>query len=250
MKRLILAIAGLTLSVAAFASEGEELPLSFKPDPANLFSVQRGARDFMSYCSGCHSMKHLRYNRIGEDLGIPEDMLKKNLMFTSQKAGDPIISSMPAAESEKWFGRTPPDLTVEARFRGADWIYNYLNTFYLDPTRPNGVNNLALPGVSMPAVLWQLQGWQVKPAESKGGAAKAEAGEAELHSTGLTLIQPGKMSPEDYQKFTADLTNFMVYAAEPGREGRISLGFKVILYLLVLTVLTYLLKKEFWKDVH
>lgn len=248
MKRLILAIACLTLSVAAFASEGEELPLTFKPDPGNMFSVQRGARDFMAYCSGCHSMKHMRYNRIGEDIGIPEDILKKNLMLTSQKVSDPIISAMPAAESEKWFGRTPPDLTVEARFRGADWIYNYLNTFYIDPTRPNGVNNLALPGVSMPAVLWELQGWQIKP--EKAEASKAEAGKEELHSTGLELIQPGKMSPDDYQKFTADITNFMVYAAEPGREARISTGIKVILFLLVLTALTYLLKKEFWKDVH
>ncbi|MGH8457518.1 MAG: cytochrome c1 [Stenotrophobium sp.] len=247
MKRIIIAFAALCFAAAAFADE-PELPLQFKPDTANLFSVQRGARDFMSYCSGCHSMKHLRYNRIAQDLGIPEDLMKKNLMLTSDKPGDPIISSMPEAASENWFGRTPPDLTVEARYRGPDWIYNYLNTFYLDPSRPTGVNNLVLPGASMPDILWELQGWQVKPDAPKGGA-KPEA-EGEEGGTGLTLVQPGKMSPDDYQKFTADLTNFMTYAAEPGREDRISLGIKVMLYLILLTVLAYLLKKEFWKDVH
>ena len=169
-------------------------------------------------------------------------------MFTSEKTGDPVISSMPAASAMKWFGQVPPDLSVEARYRGADWIYNYLNTFYLDPSRPSGVNNLVLPGVSMPDVLWELQGWQAQPAAHKGEAAKGEGEEG--HGTGLVLVQPGKMSPEEYQKFTEDITNFMDYAAEPGRAGRLSLGVKVILYLLLLTVLTYLLKKEFWKDVH
>lgn len=244
MKRLIIALAGLTLSAAALANEGEKLPFSFKPDTGNVASVQRGARDFMAYCSGCHSMKHLRYSRIAQDLGIPEDLVKKNLMFTSDKIGDHIMTSMPEAQSKQWFGQTPPDLTVETRVRGADWVYSYLNSFYVDEARPLGVNNLVLPNASMPHVLWELQGWQGKP------AATAEEGHAEHEGSGLELVQPGKLSPDDYQKFTADLTNFMVYAAEPGRAGRISLGVKVILYLLVLTALFYALKKEFWKDIH
>jgi ubiquinol-cytochrome c reductase cytochrome c1 subunit len=248
MKRFIFALAGLTLSVAAIANEGETLPFSFKPDTGNLASVQRGARDFMGYCSGCHSMKHLRYSRIAQDLGISEDLVKKDLMFTTDKIGDHIITSMPAEQSKQWFGQTPPDLTVETRVRGADWVYSYLNSFYVDDSRPLGVNNLVLPNASMPHVLWELQGWQVKP-DAKAEAARHEEG-GEHEGTGLELAQPGKLSPGDYQKFTADLTNFMVYAAEPGRAGRVSLGGKVILYLLVLTALFYALKKEFWKDVH
>ena len=249
MKRLIIALAGLTLSAAAVANEGGQLPFSFKPDTSNMASVQRGARDFMGYCSGCHSMKHLRYSRIGQDLGIPEKLVRDNLMFTSDKIGDPIITSMPADQSKTWFGQTPPDLTLETRVRGADWVYSYLNSFYVDEARPLGVNNLVLPNASMPHVLWQLQGWQVKPEHKAEGAAEAEHG-AEHGGTGLELVQPGTLSPDDYKKFTADLTNFMVYAAEPGRAQRIAMAPKVLLYLLVLTLLFYFLKKEFWKDVH
>lgn len=251
MKRLILALAGFSLSAAAFANEGAALPLEFKVDSGNIPSVQRGARDFMGYCSGCHSMKHLRYSRIGQDLGIPDDLLKKNLMFTTDKVGDHILSSMPAEQSAKWFGQTPPDLSVETRIRGADWVFNYLNTFYVDESRPLGVNNLMLPGVGMPHVLANLQGLQVKPAAAKEGEA-GEHAEHEGHAggTGLELVHKGTMSPEEYEKFTGDLVNFMAYAAEPGRADRLSMGPKVLLYLLVLTVLCYLLKKEFWKDVH
>jgi len=249
MKRLFIALAGLTLSAAAFANE-HALPFSFKPDTTNLPSVQRGARDYMAYCSGCHSMKHLRYSRIAQDLGIPEDLVKKNLMFTTEKIGEHIISSMPADQSKQWFGQTPPDLTVETRARGADWVYSYLNSFYVDESRPVGVNNLVLPGASMPHVLWELQGWQIKPeAKAEGEHAEAAHGE-EHHGSGLELAQPGKLTPDEYKKFTGDLTNFMVYAAEPGRNARVALGPKVLLYLLVLTWLFYALKKEFWKDIH
>lgn len=250
MKRLILALAGLSLSAAAIANEGA-MPLEFKVDSGNIASVQRGARDFMGYCSGCHSMKHLRYSRIGQDLGIPDDLLKKNLMFTSDKIGDHILSSMPEAESAKWFGVTPPDLSVETRIRGADWVYNYLNTFYVDESRPLGVNNLMLPGAAMPHVLGELQGLQVKAAAPHAAEGEAAAeGHGEAHGTGLELAHPGKLSPEEYEKFTGDLVNFMAYAAEPGRAERLSMGPKVLLYLLVLTILCYMLKKEFWKDVH
>lgn len=251
MKRLILALAGLGLSAAAIANEAA-LPLQFKADPGNIASAQRGARDFMAYCSGCHSMKNLRYSRLGQDLGIPENLLKANLMFTSDKVGDHIVSSMPAEQAQKWFGQAPPDLTLETRVRGADWVYNYLNTFYVDETRPLGVNNLVLPGVSMPHVLADLQGLQVKPAAAKAGEAAEHGAAHEGHEggTGLELAHPGKLSPEQYEKLTADLVNFMVYAAEPGRADRVSMGPKVILYLLVLTLLCYMLKKEFWKDVH
>src|SRR5690349_7903681 len=162
-------LAALLLVAAGPAlASGGETPFKFKPTTTNLPSLQRGARDFMSYCSGCHSLKLLRYNRLAKDLEIPDELLKANLMFTSDKPGDHIVSSMPKSSgdpanpsaSEKWFGRAPPDLSLTARERGPDWVYSYLMTFYLDPTKPNGTNNLMLPGASMPHVLADLQGWQ------------------------------------------------------------------------------------------
>ena len=247
--KLLLAIAGLLMSGAAGAAT-HALPYTYQADTSNQASLQRGARDFMAYCSGCHSMKYLRYNRISSDLQIPEELLKTSLMFTSNKVGDQIHSSMPADASKAWFGQTPPDLTLETRARGASWVYSYLRTFYIDTKRPMGVNNLVLPGASMPHVLWELQGWQVheEPAKHEGEEGHAEAGE---HAgVPLKLVQPGSLTPDEYEKFVGDLVNFMSYAAEPGKSHRVSIGPKALMYLLLLLVLCYLLKKEFWRDVH
>lgn len=244
LKALLVLVA--LAAAPAFASE-QALPYAFTPDPANLASVQRGARNFMSYCTGCHSMRHLRYSRIAQDLQIPEDLLKANLMFTSDKIGDHILSSFPMESAQAWFGQPPPDLTVETRYRGTDWVYNYLMTFYVDPTRPLGTNNLVLPNASMPNVLGELQGLQImKAAGAHEGAA---AGEGHGGSP-FEVVTQGKLSAEDYQKFVADTTNFMVYAAEPGRAQRIATGVKVMIFLLLFTILAYLMKREFWKDVH
>ena len=235
--------AAVLFAVAAPAfAEGHSLPFAFKPDTGNQPSLQRGARNFMSYCSGCHGLKYLRYNRIGRDLGIPDELLKANLMFTSDKAGDVIKASMPK-EAEAWFGRVPPDLSLSARERGADWIYSYLLSFYLDPSRPAGVNNVVLPGASMPHVLGDLQGYQ---ALEKG---EGEEG-GEHHKPKLSLVQKGRLSPNEYKEFVADLTNFMVYAAEPGRNHRVALGGFVLGFILIFGILAYLLKVEYWKDVH
>ena len=243
----MLAAAALGFSGAALA-EGHELPYQFRAHPDDLQSVQRGAANFMSYCSGCHSMRNLRYSRMVQDLKIPEDMFKENLMFTAEKIGEPIKSAMPA-DSAKWFGQQPPDLTLEARMRGPEWVYNYLLTFYIDDKRPMGVNNLVLPNASMPHVLWELQGWQVKE-EVKKAEGEAAGHEEGHHGPGLKLAQPGKLSPEKYSAFVEDTVNFLIYAAEPGRAARISLGVKVMLYLIVFTAFAYALKKEYWKDVH
>ncbi|WP_348819399.1 cytochrome c1 [Fontimonas sp. SYSU GA230001] len=244
-RSLLLAGAALCAS-AAQAAGGAVLPYSFKPDTGNLASAQRGARNFMNYCSGCHSMAHLRYGRMAADLDIPEELLKKNLMFTTEKPGDHIVSSMPA-ESAGWFGARPPDLTLETRMRGADWVYNYLMTFYLDAGRPLGTNNLVLPGASMPHVLGELQGWQVRHEEAPAG----EGGHGGAHAApSFKIAVPGKLDAKEYQKFVADTVNFMVYAAEPGRADRVSTGIKVMLFLVLFTVLAYMLKREYWKDVH
>jgi ubiquinol-cytochrome c reductase cytochrome c1 subunit len=251
LRAWILLLGGLLVTGTVAAQHVELMP--FEPDTGNLASAQRGAGNFMNYCSGCHGMKHLRYNRLAKDLQIPEDLLKKHLMFTTDKVGDHILSAIPSAEAAQWFGQSPPDLTVTTRQRGPDWVYTYLLSFYLDPTRPTGVNNPVLPGASMPHVLWELQGWQQLVTEEH----KAEGAESEGHGEGhgghgpkLELVQPGSLKPEEYKKWVADLVNFMAYAAEPGKQARQALGVKVILYLLVLLVLSYLLKKEFWKDVH
>ena len=230
------------VSISAPASGGAALPFSFKPDTGSEASLQRGARNYMAYCSGCHSLKYLRYNRLGKDLGISEDLLKKHLMPEGAKPGDVIKTAMLAAESEKWFGRTPPDLSLSTRERGPDWVYSYLLSFYLDPSKPTGVNNLVLEGAAMPHVLGGLQGWQVlekEPVVNEGH-----------HGPNFKLVQPGALSPTEYKGFVGDLTNFMVYAAEPGRNARVSLGWKVLAYILLFWGLAYLLKQEFWKDVH
>jgi len=248
MKRVLIAVASLMLSGAALASGGEAVPFPYSADTSNPASLQRGARSFMAYCSGCHSMKYLRYNRIGQDLKIPEDLLRANLMFTSNKVGDQIVSSMPAEASKGWFGQTPPDLTLETRARGESWVYSYLRSFYVDNARPLGVNNLVLPGASMPHVLWELQGWQEK-AEAHGEAAHGEAHGEEGHAAPFKLVQQGSLTPEQYEKFVGDLVNFMSYAAEPGKSHRVAVGGKAIAYLLILLVLCFLLKKEFWRDI-
>lgn len=240
--RMVLAGALLAAPLVGVQAADEGPPLmQFKAEPTNAPSVQRGARDFMNYCSGCHSMKYLRYNRFGADMGVSDDLLKKNLMFTSQKVGDTIVSAMPATAKE-WFGQQPPDLTLETKARGTEWVYSYLMSFYLDDKRPFGVNNLYLPNVSMPAVLGNLQGWQVKE--------EAKAGEAAEETSPLKLVAPGSMSPEAYQNFVTDLVNFMTYAAEPSTGDRVHTGIRVMVYLLVLLALTYALKKEFWRDIH
>jgi ubiquinol-cytochrome c reductase cytochrome c1 subunit len=227
------------LTAPAFGSS-EAVPFPWKPDTGNEQSLQRGARNFMNYCAGCHSLKYLRYNRLGRDLGIPDDLLARNLMFTTDKAGEEIRTAMPA-ESEKWFGRVPPDLTLTTRERGPDWVFSYLMTFYLDPTKPAGVNNLMLPGVAMPHVLGDLQGWQVR-VEATGAH--------EVHGPQFEIVQPGRLTPTEYKAFVSDLVNFMVYAAEPGRNQRMALGGGVLLFIVIFGILSYLLKREYWKDVH
>ena len=244
---LLLGLAtGVLTAPAAFASGGGDHPY-FRVDTTNLAGLQRGARDFMSYCAGCHSLKYLRYNRMAADLGIPEDQLKANLMFTSEKVGDTIGTAMPK-ESADWLGAQPPDLSLTARARGADWISDYLQSFYIDPSRPLGVNNTVLPGASMPHVLWELQGLQKKVEHHAEGEGHGEA--AAHGAKKFELVQKGKLSEEEYKKFVADLTNFMVYAAEPGRNHRISTGWNVMIFLFLFFPIAYLLKKEYWKDVH
>ncbi len=240
--------AALLPAGVAMAEEGGSY-LHAGTDIHDTDSLQRGARAFMSYCSGCHSLKYLRYNRMAEDLKIPPAELTSNLMFASTKPFDAIDSAMPA-DAEQWFGKRPPDLSLIARAKGVDYIFSFLKEFYADKTRPWGVNNKVLPNVSMPFALQSLQGLQTPVFKNE-----TVDGEAKVVLIGVEPLQspsvnPVGMKPEEYDQFVRDIANFLDYAAEPIKAKRQSMGIYVMLFLLVLLALAYLLKKEYWKDVH
>jgi ubiquinol-cytochrome c reductase cytochrome c1 subunit len=219
-------------------------------DVSNLGSLQRGARDFMGYCSGCHSLKYLRYKRLGDDLSISEEQLTKYLVPAGAKPADYITSAMPAADAESWFGKVPPDLSLEARLRGPDWIYEFLKTFYADRSRATGVNNLRFENAAMPHVLAELQG--VQTAVFRNVEVKGEGGSVTTRREFDHFEQsvPGRLSAEEYDGFVRDLVNFLDYVGEPAQIDRRQLGVWVVLFLLAFTWIAWLLKKEYWRDVH
>jgi ubiquinol-cytochrome c reductase cytochrome c1 subunit len=246
---LLIAVAACGVGAAvnvALAEEGESLPHS-GADINNIESLQRGARNYVNYCSGCHSMKYVRYNRMAADLKIPESELKGNLMLSPDaKAFDTITNAMPA-DSEAWFGKVPPDLSLMARARGGvDYIYAFLKGFYVDKSRVWGVNNLVLPGAAMPDVVAGLQGLQKPVYKSEPD----EHGGSSMVLTGVAAMTPGTLTPEEYDEFARDTANFLDYAAEPVKAKRQSMGIFVTLFLLVFFVFALMLKKEYWKDVH
>lgn len=233
----------LFTGVARAAAGGAEL-LPAGNDIHNTASLQRGARNFMNYCTGCHSAQFVRYNRIAADLQIPESELKANLMFTGERPFDTIRTAMNAEDARRWFGNAPPDLSLIARSRGPDYLYTFLKTFYVDPTKSMGTNNLVLPGTAMPHVLASLQGLQAAEFETvQHGATKSE------EFRRFELVQKGTLTPEQYDEFVRDTVNFLEYIGEPVQAKRQRLGVWVILFLLLFTVLAWLLKKEYWKDV-
>jgi ubiquinol-cytochrome c reductase cytochrome c1 subunit len=235
----------------AFAS-GPELHLDKAPDKSrDQAALQNGAKLFVNYCLNCHGASYMRYNRL-KDIGLSEQQIKDNLLFTADKVGEQMKIAMRSNESKVWFGAAPPDLTVIARSRasefgsGADWLYTYLRTFYRDPSRPTGWNNVVFENVGMPHVLWDLQGEQVAHFVEKddGHGNKAK------HLEKLEIVKPGKMNKEEYDNAVADLVSFLVYLGEPMAETRKKLGVGVLIALGVLFVLAYALKKNYWKDVH
>ena len=209
-------------------------------NPNDLASQQRGAALFMNYCSGCHSLGFQRYSRTAEDLGLTEEQVMGNLVFNDAKFGEHMTSSMTAKDGERWFGKAPPDLSLVARAKlgGPDWTYTFLKSFYADESRPSGWNNTVLAGASMPHVLWELQGVQRPIIGSNGSVEKLE------------LASQGKQSVAEYDQTVRDLTNFLHYVAEPSAAKRRSVGLWVILFLSVFTILAWMLKKEYWRDVH
>lgn len=215
-------------------------------DVTSTRSLQRGASNFVNYCLACHSLKYVRWSRLGEDLQIPSPLLA-TLLPTGAKETDYILSSFPGADGEAWFGRAPPDLSLASRARGTDWIYRFLKGFIADPTKVSGTNNLVLDGASMPAVLSGLEG--VKVAHFAGGAAAGgHAGGPRVAR--FEYIEPGSMTPEQFDGFVRDTVNFLDYVGDPSQAQRRHLGVWVTLFLLVFTALAWMLKKEYWKDVH
>ena len=225
----------------------------FAKTPADKAAKQRGARTFVNYCLSCHSAAYSRFNRVGADLGIPEDLVRDNLIFTTDingektKIGELMKTTMTPAYAEEAFGVVPPDLTLITRSRGVNWVYNYLRGYYLDESREGlGVNNGVFANVGMPHVLGELQGYQKPIYRTR---VDAEGNESEI-IVGFEIVKPGSMSKSDYDRMIHDLVAFLDYLGEPYKQTRKNVGTGVIIFLLFFLVLAYALKREYWKDVH
>jgi len=206
--------------------------------PVNLddkMSLQRGAQIFVNHCLNCHSASAMRYSRL-TDLELTEAQIRENLMFATDKVGEPMNAHLSPKDGKDWFGVMPPDLSLVARSRGSDWRYTYMRGFYRDPAAKSGWNNTVFPNVGMPHVLWEYQGTPVMQASDKGPSKVA-------------LEQPGRLSPADYDQYVGDLVNYLTYMAEPARVKRVQIGIVVMFFLAIFFVITLLLKKEYWKDV-
>ena len=242
-KKLLTFLAGLVVSGVAVASSGGSLQQA-GTDLGDQASLQRGAALYMNYCSGCHALKYVRYSRIANDLGLTEEQVQDSLNFTGAKFGEQIHVAMAPEDAQEWFGQVPPDLSLVSRVRGSDWIYTYLKSFYLDDTRPLGWNNTLFPNASMPNPLWMMQGLQ----RAEFGPLDEATGERPVER--LVIAEPGNVDPARYDQAVRDITNFLEYVGEPAALKRHELGVWVILFLAAFTFLAWLLKKEYWKDVH
>lgn len=229
--------------LAAAAASGDQKLDRANIDTRDAISIQRGAQVFVNYCLNCHSAEYMRYNRL-TDLGITEQQIKDNLMFMGDKVGDTMQVAMRADDAKQWFGVAPPDLSVISRSRGADWLYTYLRTFYRDGSTTTGWNNLAFPNAAMPHVLWELQG--IQRLET---TVKEHAGHV-VKTSKLVLDKPGTMTTAEYDRLVRDLVNYLVYMGEPAAAQRVQTGIAVLFALSILLVLTWLLKREYWRDVH
>ena len=248
-KKLIAVLALLPGFV--FANEGG-FPLDRAPERTSLASLQNGAKLFVNYCLNCHSASAMRYNRL-QELGLTEDQIKNNLLFSGEKVGDLMTIAMRPADAKAWFGAVPPDLSVITRARasgagsGADYLYTYLRTFYKDEGRPTGWNNMVVPNVAMPHVLWQLQG--VRTAKFVEEKDPHEEGKMEHKFAGFEQVAPGSLSPQEFDNQVADLVAYMDWMAEPAREFRKRLGSIVVIFLAIFAILAWRLNESYWKDI-
>jgi len=254
MKKVLIIVAGLLIPVLGWGAGGTATYPSDKIDIDwdDKAAMQRGARTFVNYCMSCHAASYSRYNRVGQDLGISDKQVLENLVFTTDingektKVGELMKITMTPAFAEQAFGVVPPDLSLIARSRGVNWLYNYLRGFYVDESRPLGVNNSVFDSVAMPHVLIEMQGYQKPETVMK---SDGQGGEHEV-IVGFELIKPGTQSKSEYDQTVHDLVAFLDYLAEPYKQTRKNVGTGVIIFLLLLFILTYFLKKEYWKDIH
>jgi ubiquinol-cytochrome c reductase cytochrome c1 subunit len=252
MKKILLALiacAGL-IGGGAFASEGGEVTWDKAPNNLNdLASLQNGAKLFANYCLNCHSAAFMRYNRL-RDIGLTEQQIKDNLLFTTGKVGDTMKAAIDPKQAKDWFGATPPDLTLVARSRaghggsGADYLYTYMRTFYKDDSRPTGWNNLVFPNVGMPHVLWELQGVREPQFEER-----EIHGQKEKVFTGWKQVTPGTLSTAEYDRAVGDLVNYLQWMSEPAQNTRVRVGVWVLIFLLFFTAIAWRLNAAYWKDV-
>ena len=250
--------AGLLVVPAARAAEaapaaeaaGEEHGVDWQAWKAgnqvtDVSSLQRGATNFVNYCVGCHSLKYMRFERMAKDLKISDEQLRKSLIPTGAKPTDYILSTFPKADAETWFGRQPPDLSLITRSKGSDYVFQFLKGFYVDETKPTKTDNLALPGAAMPAVLSDLEG--VKRVVFGTGEAGHGGGKPVER---FELVSAGALTPAQYDAFVRDTVNFLQYVGEPSQVDRESIGIWVVLFLMIFTLFAWMLKREYWKDVH
>jgi ubiquinol-cytochrome c reductase cytochrome c1 subunit len=240
MKNLILLLLLMLLPFSLYAESGVSLQKA-DIDLSDDASLERGAEHYVAYCLGCHSIKYIRYLKLSRDFEIPEAEILKKVAPIGAGIYDKMLSAMNGHDARKWFGTEPPDLSLIARARSADWIYTYLKSFYVDAKAPTGVNNLVFPDVGMPNMLWQLQGEQVPI------YAMADKAQTIDH---LKINSKGTLSEDEFDLFVNDLVNFLVYVSEPAQLEREEMGKYVLFFILMFLFVAYLLKKEYWKDVH
>lgn len=242
MKKLIITLLFTLLPGVVWAA-GNTYPLDkMTPDLKDKASLQRGAKYFMNTCFGCHAMGFQRYQRVADDLGIPYDLMEENLILNDAKIADLMKNGLSKDDGRKWFGVAPPDLTLVARVRGTDWLYTYLRTFYADPKTTWGVNNRVFPNVGMPNILEPIQGRMLEVCTGEGASQTCSLKPDPNHK--------GSMTPQEFDRAMYDLVNFMAYSSEPMKLERQRIGVYVLLFLAILFVFAYLLKREYWKDVH
>lgn len=246
MKNLIIALIIGFLPLSVNAAGGGMKNMKVDIDLENKSSLQRGAKLFTNYCLSCHSADYMRYNRMAADLGLTDKQVEDNLMFASDKVGETMTVAMTKEDGKAWFGTKVPDLTVISRSRGSDWLYTYLMTFYIDESRPYGMNNQRFPAVGMPHVLWELEGLKKAVYETH----KGQGGKEEKTIVGFETVVPGKMTAVEYDSAMKDLVNFMTYMGEPVKLERQRWGILTMIFLALLFVVAYALKKEYWRDIH
>lgn len=253
MKKQLIALILALIPFTALAAGGANVHLDkMEPDLYDKASLQRGAQLFVNYCMGCHSAQFQRFARTAEDLGIPQDVIEQNLIFSSSlKYNDQMRIAMEKEDAAVWFGAAPPDLSLEARLRGTDWIYTYLRGFYVDESRPWGVNNTVFPDVGMPNVLASLQGVQEKVCDPNTHNAEVDplTGK-QVGDSCLKITKEGSMSKVEFDRAMYDLTNFLAYVGEPSKLQSNAMAPWVLAFIVLLGILAYLLKKEYWRDIH